>query len=130
MTTPAVDVGVLNELLTEEKRVWQALVDGDSQADREALHPEFLGVYPSGFATRDDHVGQLCDGPTVRSFDICDARLLALGHDHYCLSYAARFTRFKSTSDEAMYVSSIWQRQTGRWVNIFSQDTPVSEPDS
>jgi hypothetical protein len=46
-----------------ERRVWQALVDGDIEADTDLLDPQFLGVYASGFASRGDHAAQLADGP-------------------------------------------------------------------
>ena len=26
---------------------------------------------------------------------------------------------------ESMYISSLWSRRAGEWVNVFSQDTPV-----
>src|SRR5690606_35782052 len=47
-----------------ESRVWDALARGDADADRELLAEDFVGVYPTGFATRAEHVGELADGPT------------------------------------------------------------------
>lgn len=120
---------LLQEILCLEHQVWQALVEGDSAADARLLAPDFLGVYPSGFAKAADHVGQLAEGPTVARYEISETRLLELGPDHVCLSYHARYQRAapaEETSDwEAMYVSSIWKRQPGAlgWGNVFSQDT-------
>ncbi|OIQ43949.1 MAG: DUF4440 domain-containing protein [Roseobacter sp. MedPE-SW] len=117
---------LLAEILAQETRVWQALVAGDAAADKAALHVDFLGVYPSGFATRSDHCDQLREGATVGSFELTEARLLQLGADHVCLSYLAHYLRPKAEATDAMYVSSIWQRQDGGWVNVFSQDTPTA----
>ncbi|WP_405111881.1 nuclear transport factor 2 family protein [Phaeobacter sp. BS52] len=118
---------LLQELLAAETAVWTALQQGDIAADRAALHPQFLGVYPSGFAGRDDHTDQLAQGPTVAEFSIEDARVLPLGPETALLAYRASYTRPGQAEGEAegaaMYVSSIWQRQDGGWINIFSQDT-------
>ena len=40
------------------------------------------------------------------------------------LAYCARYVRAGSTEEESMYVSSLWCEHDGRWVNVFSQDTP------
>ena len=123
---------LLSEILEQETRVWQALVDGDAAADMAALHFDFLGVYPSGFATRADHCAQLQQGATVASFTLTQARVLQLGTEHVCLSYLANYQRPGTEKSDAMYVSSIWQRQeleSGQgqgWVNLFSQDTPIA----
>ena len=113
--------------LALETAIWEALAAGDAVRDGAALDPDFLGVYPDGFATRDDHVGQLADGPTVDSFTLSSARLIALGEDHGLLSYRASFTRPGRAAAETMLVSSVWSRTPSGWRNVFSQDTPVVE---
>jgi hypothetical protein len=118
------DLSLLEELSGCETAVWLALVDGDAAADMAALDASFLGVYPSGFADKADHAGQLDDGPTVASFTLMDLRVKALGHDHAILSYRARYCR-PAQSEEDMYVSSVWLRKGDGWVNVFSQDTPA-----
>jgi len=116
---------LLAELQMCEMRVWEALVVGDTRADAEMLHSDFLGVYSDGFAKKADHIQQLEDGPTVKQFALLDCRVLPLGEDHAVFSYRAEFQRIKKETTEAMYVSSVWRRNEGGWVNIFSQDTPV-----
>lgn len=118
----------LSFFLALETRVWQALVDGDAAADRALLADDFLGVYSTGFAIRDDHTGQLADGPTVVRFDIRDARLMPLGPGRALLAYRAGFTRLGATAPEAMYVSSIWEQRDGTWLNTFSQDSNATDP--
>ena len=110
-----------------ETGVWDALVSGDSAKDAASLHDTFLGVYPDGFAGKDDHVAQLADGPSVASYELSDFRAISLGSDHAVLSYRADFTRQTRNKSEAMYVSSIWKRSEGSWLNIFSQDTPAAD---
>lgn len=114
----------LDSLLELERSVWQALVDGDAEADRELLADDFVGLYPTGFATRDDHVSAIVDHPSVRSFELTDARVVAVSADAALLLYRATFVRAGGHESEAMYVSSLWCRRGDRWLNVFSQDTP------
>jgi hypothetical protein len=118
----------LEEFVRLETAVWQALVDGDAEMDAALLTDDFLGVYPSGFAGRDDHVRQLADGPTVASFELSEARLLVISDDAMMLSYRADSHPVAGTAHPepaAMYISSLWCRRDGRWLNLFSQDTPA-----
>ncbi|MEM8924578.1 MAG: nuclear transport factor 2 family protein [Actinomycetota bacterium] len=116
---------LLHTVLGLERAVWQALVDGDTAADKALLSPDFLGVYPTGFADRTDHAGQLADGPTVAEFSIHDPRVLTIERDLVLLSYDARYRRPGNEGAEQMYVSSLWRNSGGHWRNLFSQDTPA-----
>jgi hypothetical protein len=129
MHTGDMDLDAFIEL---ETNVWDALHRGDAEADIRLLAEDFLGVYPSGFANRSDHAGQLANGPTVAEFAISDARLTVLSDDHVLLSYRADWRRFSNREPspaESMYISSVWSRRAGGWVNVFSQDSPVAFPE-
>ncbi|NOC44383.1 nuclear transport factor 2 family protein [Ruegeria sp. HKCCD7559] len=119
-TAPALD-----EILNLEKQVWMALVEGNASADRALLSADFLGVYPTGFANRDDHVGQFADAPAMAEFELSGERLRVLTPDIVLLSYKADYLRPGATTREAMLISSLWERRDDVWVNSFSQDTPV-----
>jgi hypothetical protein len=117
----------LDAVVELETGVWDALRRGDAEADNQLLADDFLGVYPSGFANRADHVGQLVNGPTVASFELHDARMMVISADDALLSYRADFRRPAGDASEpveSMYISSLWSRRAGRWVNVFSQDSP------
>lgn len=118
---------LLEELQMCETRIWEALVDGDMQADAEKLHSDFLGVCSAGFADKFDHIQQLEDGPVVKHFFLSDCRVLPLGHDYAVLSYRAEIQWIAKTATETMYVSSIWQRNERGWINVFSQDTQAAD---
>jgi hypothetical protein len=109
-----------------ERAVWQALITGDAAGDAALLSDDFLGVYPDGFAGREAHAAQLASGPSISSYRLSDEHLRALGTDHVLYAYRAEYRRAGSAMDEVMLVSSIWQRCGAGWVNIFSQDTPLS----
>lgn len=117
---------LLDQVLAMECAVWDALVAGDTAADTALLAPDFLGVYPTGFAGRIDHAGQLAGGPTVRDYRLDEAQLLVLGAEHVLLAYRADFRRTGSEVSETMFVSSVWKRAGAGWVNLFSQDTPLA----
>lgn len=120
------DTYTSEQFLELESQVWSALARGDKQADSRLLADEFLGVYPSGFASKEDHIGQFASGPSVADYDLSVARIKALSSEVVLLSYCVRFTRYAPGSQpEMMYVTSIWQHCGGKWKNIFSQDTPA-----
>jgi hypothetical protein len=122
----------LDAFIELETKVWDALRRGDAEADSQLLAEDFLGVYSSGFANRSDHAGQLANGPTVAEFELRDARLMLLTDRDALLSYRADWRRFSTGErgpEEAMYVSSLWSQREGRWVNVFSQDSPAMLPE-
>jgi hypothetical protein len=116
----------LGAFLALECTVWDALVAGDSKGDLMCLSADFVGVYPSGFATRGDHVGQLADGPVMEDYTLDQARLVAAGRGHALLCYRATFRRVGSVAPEIMYISSLWALTSDGWINTFSQDTPAA----
>ena len=122
----------LDAFIELETRVWDALRRGDADEDTRLLAEDFLGVYSIGFATRADHAGQLATGPTVAEFELHDARLMVLSENDVLLSYRAEWRRLSAGQPgpaESMYISSLWSRRDGRWVNVFSQDSPAMLPE-
>ena len=86
-------MSLLAEIAARERAVWQALVDGDAEADRASLAEDFLGVYPDGFSGSDGHVAQLASGPTITDSTLSHVTVKPLGHSHALIAYAARFRR-------------------------------------
>lgn len=123
----------LEETLALERQVWNALVACDAEADRALLHPDFLGVYETGFANRDEHT-DLGDTPRFISYEITEPHLIEVSESARLLCYRADYTRAGSNSateaSEVMYISSLWTKADGTWTNRFSQDTMASRPDS
>ncbi len=114
-----------------ESRVWEALVAGNPVADAAMLSADFLGVYTDGFSGRSEHAAMLDDGPTAADYAINDARLRMIGDDNALLSYRADWRRLVNGAvgePESMYITSLWTRRGGRWINTFSQDTPAAPP--
>jgi hypothetical protein len=115
-------------ILKLETEVWEALRTGDSRRDGHMLSEDFLGVYPTGFANKAEHVGQLKNGPTVLSYELTSPRIVDLGENRFILAYKAIWIRLKNgvaRPREVMFVSSVWEYRADRWFNTFSQDTPA-----
>jgi len=119
----------ISTLIQLESRVWDALKSGDIKEDSRLLSDEFLGVYDTGFAGKEDHINQLSDGPTVHAYRIENPKMIILSSDTALLSYKAVWSRIKmgiKGKQEVVYISSIWKLTKGKWINIFSQDTKKS----
>ena len=86
-------------MLALETSVWEALARGDTEADRAALSPDFLGVYPSGFSDREGHVSQLDAGPSIAEYALSETRIQVYAPDLAMLSYRARFRRGQDWHD-------------------------------
>ena len=117
----------IEQFIRLESEVWEALATGDGEADGRLLSDDFLGVYTVGFADRAAHVAQLAHGPTVIDYSLSEARLMGLSDDMALLAYRSQFRRTGEEHAESVLISSIWQEREGRWVNIFSQDTPSAD---
>jgi hypothetical protein len=109
-----------------ESAVWHALVSGGADADRALLSEDFVGLFPTGFASREDHADELADGPSIASYAITDARLIDVSEDAGLLCYRAEYRRPGHIAPEVMFISSLWVQREGRWWNTFSQDTPAA----
>lgn len=116
----------LNFFVALEQQVWEALKNGDINADAELLSDDFLGVYESGLSTKEDHLAQLREGPVVSDYKIGRARLLRLGPKMVSLTYSVTVVSVGNEAQNTQhlyYITSIWAHRYNKWINIFSQDT-------
>lgn len=116
----------LNFFVGLERQVWEALKNGDVNADANLLSDDFLGVYEAGISSKEDHLEQLRNGPVVSSYEIGSAQLIELGPEIVSLTYSATAIFLKNEAQNTQnlfYITSIWARRLDKWVNIFSQDT-------
>lgn len=109
-----------------EKQVWEALKNGDVNADANLLSDDFLGVYETGVSSKEDHLEQLRNGPVISSYEMGSAHLIQLSPEIVSLTYSATAIFLKNEAQDTQnlfYITSIWARRLNKWVNIFSQDT-------
>jgi hypothetical protein len=121
------NLGEVDFFVQLESKVWAALASGDASADEQLLAENFLGVYSTGFAGRQEHTDQLRFGPTVLTYALSEPRVTHLCQGLAVLSYLATWSRQAATApvqlQERTYISSIWKQEDGNWRNVFSQDT-------
>ena len=116
----------LNFFLELEIQVWEALKNGDKNADSNLLSDDFLGVYETGLSSKEDHLELLRNGPIISCYEIGSSQLIQLGPQIASLTYSATATFIKNEEQDTrvlLYITSIWACRLNKWVNIFSQDT-------
>lgn len=116
----------LNFFLELEVQVWEALKNGDENADSNLLSDDFLGVYETGLSSKEDHLELLRNGPIISCYEIGSSQLIQLGPEIASLTYSATATFLEDKEHDTqvlLYITSIWARRLNKWVNIFSQDT-------
>ena len=116
----------LNFFLGLEIQVWEALKNGDKNANYNLLSDDFLGVYETGLSSKEDHLELLRNGPIISCYEIGSSQLIQLGPEIASLTYSATATFLKNEEQDTqvlLYITSIWARRLNKWVNIFSQDT-------
>lgn len=119
------DLPAIADILALECAVWEAMLTGDPQADGRMLSSDFLGVYPSGYSNRAEHMAALDGGPVITGYRLDQERLLPAGPGHVLLVYRAHFNEPGQDREKAMYVTSLWRREEAGWINSFSMDTPL-----
>ena len=119
----------LNFFLGLEIQVWEALKNGDKNANSKLLSDDFLGVYETGLGSKEDHLELLRNGPIISCYEIGSSQLIQLGPEIASLTYSATATFLRNEGKDTqvlLYITSIWARRLNKWVNIFSQDTKGS----
>jgi len=117
----------VEQFVNLEQKVWEAFVLGDPTKDAEMLSDDFVGVYTTGIWNKLQHCKQLEDGPVVAKYELRNPIIQPRPNGSVMLIYSATYTPLKYGKVEAerkMYVSSLWENHAGRWLNVFSQDTP------
>ena len=92
----------INFFISLEKQVWEALKNGDIEADSALLSDDFLGVYESGLSTKEDHLAQLQAGPLVSDYKIKHAQMLQLGPKIVSITYSATVSFRKKRSTKVL----------------------------
>ncbi|MDO5495521.1 MAG: nuclear transport factor 2 family protein [bacterium] len=114
------------DVITAETAVWEALRNGDRDADRALLAEDFVGVYPTGFVTREDHLAEIAQGPSVYAYEFLETKVLSISPEAALIAYRVWFQHTRSSQPVEWMVSSLWELgPEGRLVNTFSQDTPM-----
>jgi hypothetical protein len=129
------DDAVKNELLNLEKEFWDAWKNKSSKPFEERIAAGSLGVSVEGLGTKEEMLKKMKEQPddcTVNTYSVDNgsARVMELGRNKYLLVY-------KSTVDamcggqkipDIWWSSTIWEKQGGKWMGLFHQETPLMMP--
>lgn len=119
------------EIIQLEEGTAKHLIEHDAEAAEAEMNEEFFFITAAGQRlVRADYVASLGDeNVSVTSLERGETEAIVLGPDAVLLVYpvvaegevdGAPFTSYE-------YVSSLWARRDGVWLNVFLQGTPIVE---
>lgn len=121
---------MLDELLDLEHQGWKSLCNSTgAEFYGQIMTPDGVMVLAHGQVfDRQAVIDSLNQAPPWRTYDITDARLIALSDDHAILVYTGSAYRDEDERFTAL-MSSVYTRQHGAWRLALYQQTPVpAEP--
>ena len=118
---------MLDELLDLEHQGWKSLCNSTG-ADfyGQIMTEDGVMVLAHGqIFDRQAVIDSLNEAPPWRTYDIDDARLIALTDDHAILVYTGRGYRAEGEPPFDALMSSVYTRHNGTWRLALYQQTPV-----
>ena len=114
-----------------ERRAWEAIKRQDAAAFFAVAGPEFLYVRPAGIQrlTRAGTPDSALAGCNTRSYAIDSATVSRVGEGGAVLTYRLTLdqTCRGQLEPSPVYVTAVWARRNGRWVNVTHTETPVKQ---
>lgn len=120
---------MLDELLDLEHQGWDSLCSGTG-ADfyGQIMTNDGVMLLSHGQAfDRQTVIHSLNEAPPWRTYDITDARVIALSDDHAILVYTGRACRDGQEPTFTALMSSVYTRQDGDWRLALYQQTPIPD---
>jgi uncharacterized protein (TIGR02246 family) len=118
---------VQKQLLSQERKLIDAINTRDDAVLRELLAEETLSITPSrGRQSNKQLVGGL-EKLSFNDYKISDVKTIVLNPDVALLTY--NFSYAVGEKDERaersnVYATSVWKRKNGKWRSVFYQETP------
>src|SRR6266404_9944966 len=124
------DVVVIKEqLINLEKQSWEAWKNRDGKFFQEFLSDDHVEVGFGGLATKAEVVA-VVGSPvcTVKSYELDHFELKMLDKDTALLTYReAQDTVCHNPVPSPCCVSSLYMKRSGRWLNVFYQQTQIQK---
>jgi ketosteroid isomerase-like protein len=119
------------QVLAKEREGLEALKAGDVQHFADITAEDAIFVDPQGPATKAEVLSHV-NGFTLTGYTITDVKFVAVSANSGLISYKCAETGNSHGHDFAaqVYVSSIWIQRGGKWLCLFSQETPLPKPRS
>lgn len=120
------EADIAEELLDLERAGWDALCDGSGSEFYGALMtPDGVMVLANGqILSRDDVVTALAGAPTWQSYEISNARAVAIGSDAHALVYVG--TGHRAGDEFVGVMTSVYVGRSDGWRLALYQQTSTS----
>ena len=115
--------------VSKERKVWEALRTKDKASDSALLAADFVGLYDTGFATKQETVHQLDGQYAILDYKLDQIRVIRPSASAALLLYRAVCKGsgdWQTICARPLYISSLWVERGGAWLNLFSQDTQAA----
>jgi ketosteroid isomerase-like protein len=115
-----------DEIIAQERAGLDALKSGNLQAFADATSDDAIFVDPHGLARKPEAVKNVA-GFRLTDYSMADLRFVPVSAEGGVLSYTLteKGTSHGNEFSARAYVSSVWLRSSGKWVCVFSQETPA-----
>jgi hypothetical protein len=126
VTSRAAENSVQEQIVAKERQELDALKTGDKEAFAELLADDALFLDPRGTGTKVEVVSHVTDFRLVE-YVMEDIKFVPLSENSGLVAYklTERGNAHGKEFSAKVYASAIWTRRAGKWVCIFSQETPA-----
>jgi len=128
-------LSVEQEILAKEKEVWELSVREDWDGWSKLMAEDTLPVYSDGYASKAEVLQALhsSSDPQHSSnlhYSMDDVRVIPVGEAGLIVYKVSTDSKEgEKTVSRQFYVSSLWQKHEGKWLNRFWQETDTALPD-
>jgi uncharacterized protein (TIGR02246 family) len=118
---------VQKQLLSQERKLIDAINKKDHAALRELLAEETLSITPGRGRQSNKQIVSGLEKLSFNEYKISDVETIVLNPDAAILTYNFSFVggeKDKPTPKSNVYATSVWKRKNGKWRSVFYQETP------
>lgn len=123
---PPEPTSLQHEIVSKERAALTCLKNGDVQCFADLLADNVVFLDPHGAATKQEVVSQVT-GRKLTEFTMADVHYVPLGARSGLIAYTLTEKGSANGHDFSakIYVSAVWAERDGKWLCIFSQETPA-----
>jgi hypothetical protein len=107
-----------------ENKTWQLWQQHDKPGFASLMDSDFVAVDTHGIASKAENIADI-DNLNKEAYDLSNFRVHRIGPDTMFLTYHARLkgTYKGKRIDGTYYVSSVWAKRQGKWLNVLYHET-------
>jgi hypothetical protein len=113
-----------DDVVRLEKQTWELWQKHDKKGFAALMDNDFVAVDTHGVAAKAQNVADI-DNLIKESYELSDFQVHAISTDVVFLTYRAKLkgTYKGKRIDGTYYVSSVWAKRQGKWVNFLYHET-------